>query len=567
MNAATRRPPLAPIAPIPEEFASRYRAQGYYTEQTFPDFIRQVLESYGDRTAAVGLSTRRTYPTSSTDTVSWTYRELGEQAHLAAHHLRSLGVLPGDRVLLQLPNTLEYLSYTLGVFLAGALPIFALPKHRARDLAHFAGSTDAAAHVFAQGAEQTDYRQIYRDYSQQLTDQGKTPPVAVDVTQALPNTLPDSWVYDTPIADRSAPVLSENTALFQLSGGTTGLSKLIPRTHADYLYSVRASADICEVSGETVNLVVLPAAHNFTMSSPGILGSFYRGATLVFAHDPSPQTSFELIKTHGVTQVSLVPPLVQSWLTLATRRPLELPSLKVIQVGGAKLAPSVAERIGPVLGATLQQVAGMAEGLVNYTRLDDDPATICTTQGRPISSDDELLVVDTQGAEVEAGLAGELLTRGPYTIRAYYGAQTANRTSFTEDGFYRTGDLVIRHPDGNIEMVGRIKDQINRAGEKIATDELEDLALGLEGVQDAIAVGLPDSQLGEKIGLVLVGQLVPPAGQQALAWVRSELRQRGLSDFKLPDRVFILEKLPLTTVGKISRKDLRAQLAREFSDS
>lgn len=562
MTKTSARSPLQPIAPMPEEFARTYREAGYYQPETFPEFIEKIFKKYPDNIAAHGISTRGNYPVSSTETQSWTYRQLEQEAHTAAHHIRSFGISPGDRVILQLPNTLEFLAYMLGAFIAGTLPIFALPKHRAQDLAHYARTTDAALHLFAQGAENTDYWALYADYSKQLQKEGVEPPQALDLTQAPAVHQEQDLKYDQPIADRGARILSENTALFQLSGGTTGLSKLIPRTHADYLYSVRASAEICGVTEETTNLVVLPAAHNFTMSSPGILGSLYRGATLVFAHDPSPQTSFALIQRHQVTQVSLVPPLLQSWLLLAERRSLSLPSLKVIQVGGAKLSPTLARKITPQLGATLQQVAGMAEGLVNYTRLGDDPETVCSTQGRPISPHDEIKVVDERGREVGTGQVGELLTRGPYTIRQYYGADTQSGANFTEDGFYRTGDLVKIDGLGNLEMVGRIKDQINRAGEKISIDELEDAALQLADIKDAIAIGIPDERLGEKVGLALT--LQEPAQCPTVQSVRKQLRALGLSEYKLPDQVFVLNDLPLTNVGKISRKDLRSQLAQEL---
>lgn len=565
MTKTSARSPLLPIAPMPEDFARVYREAGYYQPETFPEFIENIFKQYPDNIAAHGVSTRENYPAPSSDTKSWTYRQLENEAHTAAQHIRSLGVCPGDRVILQLPNTLEFLSYMLGAFIAGTLPIFALPKHRAKDLAHFARTTDAALHIFAQGAENTDYWALHADYSQQLQEEGLEPPLALDLTQA-PAADPDQVpYYDRPVADRGARILSENTAFFQLSGGTTGLSKLIPRTHADYLYSVRASTEICEVTEETISLVVLPTAHNFTMSSPGILGSLYRGATLVFAHDPSPQTSFALIQRHQVTQVSLVPPLVQSWLLLAERRSLSFPSLKVIQVGGAKLSPTLARKITPQLGATLQQVAGMAEGLVNYTRLSDDHETVCSTQGRPISPHDEIRVVDGQGQAVGTGQVGELLTRGPYTIRQYYGADAQRGANFTEDGFYRTGDLVKIDGLGNLEMVGRIKDQINRAGEKILIDELEDAALQLADIKDAIAIGIPDERLGEKVGLALTIQ--ETAQYPTLQSVREQLRELGLSEYKLPGQVFVLNDLPLTNVGKISRKDLRSQLAQELLGS
>ena len=149
-----------------------------------------------------------------------------------------------------------------------------------------------------------------------------------------------------------------------------------------------------------------------------------------------------LLLKRKVTITALVPPLAMIWLDAASSRNTDLSSLEVIQVGGAKFSAEVARRIRPTFGCTLQQVFGMAEGLVNYTRLDDPEEIIIHTQGRPMSALDEVRVVDENDNDVQPGEVGSLLTRGPYTIRGYYKAEEHNARSFTKDGFYRTGDLV-----------------------------------------------------------------------------------------------------------------------------
>ena len=169
---------------------------------------------------------------------------------------------------------------------------------------------------------------------------------------------------------------------------------MIPRTHDDYIYTLRESARICGLNQASVYLCALPMAHNFPMSSPGFLGTLYAAGRVVLAPAPTPAVCFGLIEREGVTDTSLVPPLLLLWLEAAANTEADLSTLKVIQVGGAKLIPEVARRVRPVLGVTLQQVFGMAEGLVNYTRLDDDEDTIIETQGRPISPDDEIRIVD-----------------------------------------------------------------------------------------------------------------------------------------------------------------------------
>ncbi len=174
-------------------------------------------------------------------------------------------------------------------------------------------------------------------------------------------------------------------AFLQLSGGSTGLSKLIPRTHDDYIYSLRISAEICGLDQHSVYLAALPTAHNYPLSSPGVLGTLYAGGRVVLSPTPSPDDCFPLIEKERVTITALVPPLAMVWMDASGSRSDDLSSLFKPQVGGAKFSAEAARRVKSAFGCTLQQVFGMAEGLVNYTRLDDPEEIIVNTQGRPMS--------------------------------------------------------------------------------------------------------------------------------------------------------------------------------------
>ena len=350
-------------------------------------------------------------------------------------------------------------------------------------------------------------------------------------------------------------------AFLQLSGGTTGLPKLIPRTHDDYLYSVRASAEICGLTPDTVYLAALPAAHNFTMSSPGLLGVVHAGGTSVLAPSPDADTCFGLIEREGVTMTAVVPPLAAAWVQAAAST-----VAGPLQPAGAagrrgQVRRGARAQIGPVLGARLQQVFGMAEGLVNYTRADDPDDVVVDTQGRPISPDDEVRVVVRRPEErdVAPGEVGALLTRGPYTIRGYYRAEEHNATAFTADGFYRTGDLVRLDPGGNIIVAGRVKEQINRGGEKIAAEEVENHLLAHPDVVDAAIVGVPDDFLGERTRAYVIP--VPDREPPRPAALRRFVRDRGVAAYKVPDTVEVVDAFPATGVGKTSRRALRAALA------
>jgi 2,3-dihydroxybenzoate-AMP ligase len=362
-------------------------------------------------------------------------------------------------------------------------------------------------------------------------------------------------------ADEPRPSAADQVAFFQLSGGSTGVPKLIPRTHDDYYYSVRRSAEICRLTSESRYLCALPAPHNFPLSSPGALGVFHAGGTVVMARNPSADLCFDLIRRHKVNFTAIVPTVASLWLDAAANDSREAPNLTVMQVGGARLSETVARQIVTTFGCRLQQVFGMAEGLVNYTGLDDDPEHIFTTQGRPMSPDDELKVVDADGEEVAAGEVGELLTRGPCTIRGYYRSPEHNARAFDEDGFYHTGDLVEMTADGYVRVVGRKKDQINRGGEKIPAEEIENLLLQHRAVVHAALISMPDSLMGERSCAYIVAN---DAALRPIA-LRKHLRSQGIAEFKLPDRFEFIDQMPLTAFGKVDKQTLRDDIQAKLN--
>jgi 2,3-dihydroxybenzoate-AMP ligase len=271
------------------------------------------------------------------------------------------------------------------------------------------------------------------------------------------------------------------------------------------------------------------------------------------APNGSPDVSFPLIAEHGVTIVALVPPLALAWLNSSLKERYDLSTLAVIQVGGAKFSPDSARRVRPELGATVQQSFGMAEGLHTFTRLDADEDIITTRQGRPTTDYDEIRVVDSHGQNVDRGTAGDLLTRGPSTIRGYYNAPQ-HQNVFTEDGFYRTGDIVVQGADGYLTVTGRSKDQINRGGEKVAPAEVEDLLLAHESVHEASVQGIPDAVLGERVKAFLLPREGVDPKSLSLPKVRQFLKAKGLATYKLPDVVELVTEFERTAVGKISKR-------------
>ena len=546
--------PLAGFCPWPEEFAARYRAAGYWRGESLGSMLRHSAQQFPDNIAIV-CGTRR-----------WTYAELDKRADQLAAGLAAQGIGARDRVLLQLPNVAEFFAICFALFRLGAIPVFALAAHRRSEIVYFCQHAQASAYIIAAQDGGFDFRQLAREVRQSHPHL----PVIVlgDSVQAEEFIALDGlYQQHAPeqAAEQAEPAASE-VALMQLSGGSTGLPKLIARTHDDYLYSVRASAEICALSQDSVYLCALPVAHNFPLSSPGSLGVLYSGGKVVLANNASPDTAFALIAQEAVTITALVPPLAMIWLEAARSRRAQLASLQVLQVGGARLSDEIASRVRQEMGCQLQQVFGMAEGLVNYTRLGDSEEICSSSQGRPISPLDEVLIVDDEDQAVAPGEVGHLLTRGPYTIRGYYLAPEHNARAFTGDGFYRTGDLVQQLPGGYLIVQGRAKDQINRGGEKLAAEEVENHLLAHPQVHAAALVAMPDPFLGERSCAFIIAKPLQENEPLLRATLLTRfLRERGLAQYKIPDRIEFVNEFPFTGVGKVNKRVLRERIAAQIT--
>ncbi|GCB44751.1 (2,3-dihydroxybenzoyl)adenylate synthase [Streptomyces sp. NL15-2K] len=525
----------------PAEDAAAYRAAGYWRGETYPQFLDRLTKTFGDRTAVVD------------DRLRLTYAELAERAERVARGMRDLGIGAGDRVLVQLPNRVEFLVLWFGLMKLGAVPVHAQPGHRHSEMIHLARLSGATAYVIPDVHARFDYRQLAQtvraagealEHVIVVGDPGESGFTAFDDLASASS--------GTPV---SSPADAGDLALLLLSGGTTGLPKLIPRTHDDYLYNARAAAEVCALDENAVYMATLPVAFNYTMNCPGVLGALSVGGTVVMAATPDPGYCFELIEREGVTITAINPQLAPVWLDEAGVTEADLSGLRVLQIGSARLSDDVARKMIAGFGCTIQQVFGMAEGLLCLTRLDDPAEIISTTQGRPISEADELRVVDGHDVDVPEGEVGELLTNGPYTLRGYYrGPEHAGNFL---DGFYRTGDLVRRLGSGHVIVVGRSKDQINRGGMKIAAPEVEGHLQAHPGIRSAALLPAPDPVLGERsVAFIVPNGTDVPSRKDLVAY----LADRGLAAYKAPDEVRTLSEMPLTPVGKMDKKVLAGLL-------
>jgi len=540
------------VTPFPAEFAGRYRELGYWEDRPLFDGFTAALAAHADRVAVVD------------EAGPVTYRELDERSQRLARVLLDHGFKPLDRIIVQLPNSAMFAIFYFALQRIGAVPVLALPGHRRREITQFAEISGARALAVPAAARGFDFTAMAAEI---MADR---PDLRLCLVQGMNDGPNDArFVRLEDLLERSPGTSREaleeiridpaDPALFLLSGGTTGIPKLIPRTHNDYLYNSKAAAAACEIGPGDVLLDVLPIEHNLPLGCPGLQGFLLSGGTVVLGTSTRPRDVFELIERHRVTHIHLVPALLIRWIDDPLITKYDLSSLRVIQSGGQRLQPEVrlrAERALP--GCFIQENFGMAEGLIMFVRSADPPDVRRETCGRPASPADEVYLVDEDGHVVPDGEPGELIVRGPYTLRGYFRAPEHNTRAFTPDGFYRSGDLLRKLPSGNYVVEGRVKDLINRGGEKISAEEVENLILAHEAVLDVACVPYPDPVLGERMCACVVPR---PGRSLSLAELVTFLLGFEIAKFKLPERLEFFDALPLSGFGKVSKQDLAARLA------
>ena len=540
---------LEGVVRFPPEFAARYRAKGYWEDRSIRDVFAEVFAKYADRVAIIDGDR------------FVTYSQLDERTERLALNLLDEGLKPLDRVVMQLPNVVEFVYFYFALQKLGCIPIMALPTHRFHEMSQFVELSGAVACATPDRAREFDYRDLVR----RIRATGRTLRLGIILGDAGRDLLSLTELMERPGKHSAAELRNieidpEDPALFQLSGGTTGIPKLIPRTHNDYIYNSKMAASVTGVGPDKILLNVLPLAHNLPLACPGLQGYLLHGGKVVLANTTRSEDIFSLIERHRVTHIAVVPALLIRLINEPTIKDFDLSCLQVIQSGGQRLQPEVRRRTKELIpSVTVQENFGMAEGMLMFVRLNDPEDVRMETVGRPISPDDEVRLVDDDDNEVAPGEIGELLARGPYTLRGYFGVPEYNAKAFTTDGFYRSGDLMRRHPSGNYMVEGRKKDLINRGGEKISAEEIENLILTHPAVQNAACVPMPDPILGERMcACVILRRDHSLTLNQLVAFLMKE----EIAKHKLPERLEVLDDFPLSPFGKVSKKDLAERISR-----
>ena len=534
-----------PFTPWPADLAARYREAGLWEGIGVAAMVARTAARFPGKTAVVAADRRLTYAA------------LIEEVDTLAAAFLARGLRPGDRVVVQLPNIVEFVVVYLALNRINAIPVMALRAHRHAEVRHFLRASGGVAYVIADVVGHFDFRAMASEMAAEF------PALAQIIVVGEP--LAGQVALHAMAGDaRSIAALQvdpSSVSTLLLSGGTTSMSKLIPRTHDDYVLNARLCGAAAGFDMNTVFMAILPLGHNYNLASPGLLGAFYYGGTVVIAPSTDSDAVFALVERERVSVIAAAVPLISNWLHGDVADRFDLSSLKVVQNGGARLPPELRSRLRAAFRCTPQEIYGTAEGLINMTRLDDSDDVLLESSGSPVSTWDEIKVVDDTDREVEDGASGELQTRGPYTIRGYYDAPDKNREAFTADGFYRMGDIV-RKRGRQIYTEGRRKDLINRGGEKISCEEVENLIFAHPKVKTVVLVAMPDPVFGEKACACVI---VKPDESLTFDELITFLRGKQIASFKLPERLEIMDAFPISPVGKIMKRELRDLVAAKVA--
>jgi 2,3-dihydroxybenzoate-AMP ligase len=542
---------LEGVVPFPPEFARKYREKGYWQDRSLATEFDAVFKRHAGRIAIVDGER------------SFTYADIDAATDRLALNLLDLGLRPLDRVVVQLPNVFEFVFSYFALQKIGCIPIAALATHRYAEISQFVALSGATACIAPERHGDFDFRPML----ERVRDAHPAMKFALVLGEPGPGQVSLRELIERPaIADpailKSIRIDPTDPAIFQLSGGTTGVPKLIPRTHNDYAYNTRAALEVCAIDRDSVLLLVLPIAHNLPLACPGLQGFMMRGAKVVLGTSTRAEDMFRLIERHRVTHLKVVPALLIRLINDASITKHDLSSMRVIQSGGQRMQPEVRLRTKALIpSATVQENFGMSEGVLMFVRLDDPEEVRLETCGRPVCPDDEIRLLDDDDRIVEPGEVGEFCCRGPYTLRGYYGVPEYNARAFTPDGFYRSGDLMRQHPSGNYIVEGRKKDLINRGGEKISAEEVENLVLSHPAVQNVACVAMPDPTMGEKMCACVI---LRANSSLTLDELVEFLKRKDIARFKLPERLEVLDEFPVSTFGKVSKKSLVEMVTRRL---
>jgi HIP---CoA ligase len=497
---------------------------------------------------------------------SLTYGELLVASREFAAALAASGLLPGERVAIWSPNSVEWVVAALGIFSVGGVLIPVNTRFKGTETADLLVRSRARVLITATDFLGNDYVAMLESTGADLPDldtvvvaQGPASGPATDWHGFLDRTTPEALAE---VDRRSAALGPDDPSDILFTSGTTGVPKGVMMTHGRTL---RVATDWVAMTGLTAGdlyLMVNPYFHMFGLKA-GILASVASGATML------PEPVFDVdrvlsrVAAEHVTVLPGPPTLYQAILDHPSRDRHDLSSLRVAVTGAADIPVKLIRRIHDELPfSKIVTGYGLTEGgTACATSEQDDAEAIATTVGRPRPGF-EVRVVDGAGAEVRAGQAGEVLLRGNSVMVGYLDDPDETAKVLSPEGWLRTGDLGVIDDAGRLRIVGRVKDMFIVGGFNAYPAEIENALLRHPAVQQVAVIGIPDERLGE-VGMAFVVAGPEPVTEAGIIeWSRGQM-----ANYKVPRAVAIVDELPVNATGKVMKETLRERAAPQTGET
>lgn len=526
--------------------AEQWLAAGAWVDSTAGDALRRTARDWPKRPAFIS------------DERSVTLKEFDEATERLGAALLRLGMAPGDRAMFQMGTNVETAIALFACYKAGIVPVCSLPQHREVEIGQLAQLSGATGYFV-----QADFSSF--DLVAFAGRMCETVPSLRHVVvargegqggQGLQELIDGIPLDEARKALAGVPVGTSDVLSFQLSGGSTGLPKIIPRFHGEYLGHSLGWQRVYGIGPGSRVIWSLPLLHNAGQLY-ALMPAAAFGVSTVLMPKVDIRRMLELIEQHRVTHALSIGPIAPQLMAYQDIGKHDLSSLQLFST------MSRSDSLEGHLGVPCSNLYGITEGLLLGSGAGDAEFRRHHTQGASGCPQDEVKLLDPGSEqEVAPGAAGELCFRGPSTLPGYFGAPQTNATAFTSDGFYRTGDMVrARVVDGVTcyAFEGRLRDNINRGGEKIGCEEVEEYVSRHPAVADAKLVAMPDPFYGEKGCIYLIlrpGQAAPDVKELA-----AFLSGLGLAKYKCPEAVIVVDGFPVTRVGKVDKVEMRRMAA------
>lgn len=534
-----------------DEQAREHFRTGAWIDRTVGDSLRATAGEFPGRPAFI----------SDERTIS--FEELDQVTDRLGAALLDIGLCTGDRAIFQMGTSVDTAIALLACYKVGVIPVCSLPQYREIEIGQLTELSGAKGY-FAQadfgsfdllafaGTMMQRHGSLKHLISVRAPAQGRG--------QAMEKLVDNMPLERARKLLREVRLGSEDVLSFQLSGGTTGVPKIIPRFHAEYQgHSEGWTLRRCGVTSQKRSLWSLPLIHNAGQLFV-LMPAAVRGVTAVLMPKVDIRRMFELIEQHRVTHAMSIGPVAPQIMAYEGLRDHDFSSLELFAT------MSRADGLERHLGVPCANLYGITEGLLLMSPANEPAAARHGTQGASGCPSDEVRLLHPGSEEaVAVGEMGELCFRGPSTLRGYYNAPEATRSAFTSDGFFRSGDVMTAHAiEGGIYFAfeGRLRDNINRGGEKIGCEEVEGVISMHPAISDAKLVAMPDPIFGEKGCAYLVVQ--PGHSAPDVAELAQFLTAKGLAKFKCPERIEVIDAFPLTRVGKVDKPAMRAMIAEKL---